>query len=60
MAGRAGRRGLDTEGHCILLSPSLSSPNSLEVYYWKTNTITSSYKISYHLILGTLEEAVYQ
>lgn len=58
MAGRAGRRGLDTEGHCILLSPSLSSPNSLaSILTGKPNTITSSYKISYHLILGTLEES---
>lgn len=57
MAGRAGRRGLDTEGHCILLNPSLSPPNSLaNILTGKPNTITSNYKISYHLILGTLEK----
>ena len=47
------RRGLDTVGHCIILSPDLAAPGSpAMVLTGRPATITSNYRISYHWILG--------
>jgi len=58
MAGRAGRRGIDTIGHVIHCNNLFDSPSSSEYKKMITGQpqmLTSKFKISYNLILNILE-----
>jgi len=61
-SGRAGRRGIDTEGHVIHLNNLFrGEPISVSDYSHmmsgKPQRLVSHYKISYHLLLSSLEDA---
>tara|TARA_Y100000389_G_scaffold144831_1_gene143254 strand:+ start:18347 stop:20746 length:2400 start_codon:yes stop_codon:yes gene_type:complete len=58
MAGRAGRRNIDTEGHVILLTNNYEPPTELEYSYLfnnKPKVLTSKFRITYNLLLNYLE-----
>ena len=60
MAGRAGRRGLDTVGHVIHLCNLFDLPSSTEmckILTGKPQTIKSQFHVSYHLILNSIYKA---
>lgn len=57
MAGRAGRRGIDTIGHVIHLHNifrNVDSVNYKQMLKGKPQTLTSKFKISYNLLLNIL------
>jgi superfamily II RNA helicase len=54
MAGRAGRRNIDTVGHVIILSNlfnQIKSEEYINIFNAKSNNIVSKFKIDYDLIL---------
>ena len=62
MAGRAGRRGIDKEGHVILLSnlfPEESSINISKMIKGDPERLQSKFNISYSLILESLQNPNY-
>lgn len=57
MAGRAGRRGIDTVGHCIILPEALLSPHSMKsILSGSPLSVTSNYKITYQMVLGMIKD----
>ena len=57
-AGRAGRLGLDTVGHCIHLNNlfrNVETTNYKQMMNGKPQTLTSKFKISYNLLLNLLD-----
>ena len=60
MAGRAGRRGIDTIGHvvhCNNLFPLPSQPEYKDMLCGKPQKLVSKFRISYSIILGFLGKA---
>lgn len=58
MSGRAGRRGIDTVGHCIHLNNLFRNVDSVSyktMMNGKPQTLTSKFKISYNLLLNLLD-----
>jgi superfamily II RNA helicase len=58
MAGRAGRRGIDTVGHVIHLTNLFRNTDQIAVKTMmkgKPQTLTSKFKISYNLILNLID-----
>jgi superfamily II RNA helicase len=58
MSGRAGRRGIDTVGHCIHLNNLFRNVDSVSyktMINGKPQTLTSKFKISYNLLLNLLD-----
>jgi superfamily II RNA helicase len=59
MAGRAGRRNLDTVGHVILLSNLYDPPGENEYYqlfHGSPKVLKSKFRITYHLLLNYLND----
>jgi len=57
MAGRAGRRGIDTVGHCVILPEAMVSPHSMKsILSGSPLSVTSNYKITYQMVLGIIKE----
>lgn len=57
MAGRAGRRGLDKVGHCVLLPEHLLGPNTMKsILSGSPPSIKSQYKVSYSLLINLLKD----
>ena len=57
MAGRAGRRGIDTKGHCIILPEAMVSPHSMKsILSGSPLSVTSNYKITYQMVLGIIKD----
>lgn len=57
MAGRAGRRGIDTVGHCIILPEAMVSPHSMKsILSGSPLSVTSNYKITYQMVLGIIKD----
>ena len=58
MSGRAGRRGIDTVGHCIHLNNLFRNVDSVSykmMMNGKPQTLSSKFKISYNLLLNLLD-----
>jgi len=56
MAGRAGRRGIDTIGHCIILPEAIVSPHSMKsILSGSPLSVKSNYKITYQMVLGIVK-----
>ena len=59
MAGRAGRRNLDTRGNVILLTNGYDPPNESEyerLFHGSPKVLKSKFRITYHLLLNYLHE----
>ena len=59
MAGRAGRRNIDTVGHVILLSNCYNPPTETEYYnlfHTKPKVLVSKFKLTYNIILNYLND----
>ena len=57
MAGRAGRRNLDTVGHVILLTNFYDPPSEQEynkLFHGGPKVLKSKFRITYHLLLNYL------
>lgn len=60
MAGRAGRRGIDKEGHVVLVqTPYEGAEESCEILFTGLEPLVSQFKASYGMVLNLLAVCVY-
>ncbi|PKL76217.1 MAG: hypothetical protein CVV27_11370, partial [Candidatus Melainabacteria bacterium HGW-Melainabacteria-1] len=58
MTGRAGRRGMDTEGYCVILGSLYQSPyQAIELIQGDFDPIASHFTLSYNMVLNLLRHA---
>lgn len=58
MTGRAGRRGMDKEGYCVIVGSMYQSPyQALELIQGDYNPIASHFTLSYNMVLNLVRHA---